>query len=291
MKQKIVPCLWFDKEAVLASEFYVDVFGDAKITSKSVLKNSPSGDVDIVEFNIFGFDFMAFSAGPEFKINPSISFIVGCETKEEIDSLWGKLSEGGKIMMPLDKYFFSERYGFLQDKFGVAWQLIVVKAEGDERPKIVPSLLFVGDSYGKTEKAVNFYLKIFKDSKLGDMLYYEAGSKDGDEGKVMFSDFKIKGTWIAAMDGKGEHDFKFNEAVSFIINCKDQDEIDYFWEKLSVGGETMQCGWVKDKFGVSWQINPENMGELMAKNPEKTGAAMMGMKKIIIADLKKAGRG
>ena len=104
----------------------------------------------------------------------------------------------------------------------------------------------------------------------------------------MFSDFRLEDTWIAAMDGGGEHKFDFNEAVSLMVNCKDQEEIDYYWGKLSAVPEAEQCGWIKDKYGVSWQIVPENMGELMGRNMEKTTPVMLEMKKIVVADLEKA---
>ena len=229
-KQKIVPHLWFDKEAGEAAEFYASVFPDSKITHKSMIKDTPSGDCDIVGFQVMGYDFMAISAGPYFKINPSISFIVGCETGEEVDNLWNKLSENGKILMPLDKYPFSDKYGWIQDKYGVSWQLILVKLEGDKRPKIVPSLLFVKEKSGKAKQARDFYTSVFKNSKEGVLALYEEDTQHGqNKGDVMFSDFMLEGVWIAAMDGGIPHQFDFNEAVSFIVQCKDQKEIDYFF--------------------------------------------------------------
>lgn len=291
MSQKIVPHLWFDKEAVAAAEFYTSIFPDSQITHKSVIKNTPSGDCDIVNFKIFNFDFASISAGPVFKINPSISFIVGCETKEEIDAYWEKLLEDGKALMPLDTYPFSERYGWVMDKYGVTWQLILVTPEGDERPKIVPALMFIGDNYGKAEEAINFYISVFKDGKIGSMNYYEKDQENAKTGDVMYADFKLDNTWLAAMDNAYQHAFNFNEAISLMVNCKDQAEIDYFWKKLSVVPEAEQCGWIKDQYGISWQIIPENMEELMLKNPEKTTKEMLKMKKIIIDDLVKAGEG
>lgn len=238
---------------------------------------------------------MAISAGPYFKINPSISFFVNFDpsydkdARKNIGVIWEKLSKGGKVLMPIQEYPWSKRYGWVQDKYGVSWQLILTDPEGEDRPKIVPSLLFVGDMYGKAEEAVKFYVTTFKNAKIGNIMHYGPGQEPNKEGTVMFSDFKLDDSWIAAMDGGGDHNFKFNEAVSLMISCKDQKEIDYFWQKLSAVPEAEQCGWVKDKYGVSWQIIPANMGQLMSKNPEKTTPAMLKMKKIIIADLKKAG--
>jgi predicted 3-demethylubiquinone-9 3-methyltransferase (glyoxalase superfamily) len=188
--------------------------------------------------------------------------------------------------MPLDKYPFSERYGWVQDKYGVSWQLILTKPEGDERPKIVPSLLFVKKKSGKAKEARDYYLSVFKNSKEGALAYFQEDTPfNQKKGEVMFLDFKLEDVWIAAMDGGDPHEFDFNEAISFIVNCKDQKEIDYFWNKLTSDGQESMCGWVKDKFGISWQIQPENMQELMSRNPEKTTSAMLKMKKIIIEHL------
>ena len=292
--QKIVPHLWFDREALEAAEFYATVFDDARITHKSVIKDTPSGDCDIVGFRIMGFEFMAISAGPNFQKNPSISFFVNFDPSQDenarksMDRTWEALMAGGKVLMPLDKYPFSERYGWVEDRYGVSWQLIYTNPEGEERPLVIPSFLFVGKSYGKAEEAVNFYLSVFQSSKLGNLMHYGPGQEPNREGTVMFSDFKLEGTWFVAMDGGGEHDFNFNEGISLILNCKDQNEIDYFWKKLSAVPEAEQCGWLKDKFGVSWQILPENMDELMARNPDKTTPVMLGMKKIVIQELEDA---
>ncbi|MDP1834450.1 MAG: VOC family protein [Chlamydiales bacterium] len=287
--QKVVPHLWFDNNAAEAAQFYTSFFPESRIISKTVLQNTPSGDCDILSFKLMGCDFIAISAGPLFQVNPSISFMVGCETKELVDDLWAHLSEGGKALLPLDKYPFSERYGWIQDKYGVSWQLILTKPEGDERPKILPTLLFTGEVYGKAEEAVDFYLSVFKNSKLGNRIHYGPGQEPNKEGTIQFSDFMLGNTWLVAMDGGGDHAFQFNEAISLIVNCKDQSEIDYFWDKLSHVPSSEQCGWVKDKFGISWQIQPANMGDLLAKNPEKTVPAMLQMKKLIIKDLEMAG--
>jgi len=292
--QKIVPHLWFDREALEAAEFYTTVFDDARITHKSVIKDTPSGDCDIVGFRIMGFEFMAISAGPYFQKNPSISFFVNFDPSQDkdarkrIDRTWEALMAGGKALMPLDKYPFSERYGWVEDRYGVSWQLIYTNPEGEERPLVIPSFLFVGKTYGKAEEAVNFYLSVFKSSKMGNLMHYGPGQEPNKEGTVMFSDFKLEGTWFAAMDGGGEHDFHFNEGISLIVKCKGQNEIDYFWKKMSAVPEAEQCGWLKDKFGVSWQILPENMDELMARNPDKTTPVMLGMKKIVIQELEDA---
>ena len=294
--QKITPYLWFDKEAVEAAEFYTSVFPDSKVGSTMKMHDTPSGDVDIVGFQVMGYEFVAISAGPLFKFNPSISIMVNFDpsqdkdARQRIDEIWEKLSEGGKTLMPIQEYPFSERYGWIEDKYGFSWQLIYTNPKGEHRPLVIPSLLFVGDVCGKAEEASNSYLSIFKDAKRGAIAHYPAGSDPDKEGTIMFTDFMIESQWFAAMDSAFEHDFKFNEAVSLMVNCKDQKEIDYYREELSAVPEAEQCGWVKDKYGVSWQIVPANMDELISRNPEKTTPAMLKMKKIIIADLENAGK-
>lgn len=295
-KQIITPHLWYDKEAKEAAEFYVSTFGrNSKISEASTMEDTPSGSVEIVSFDIWGYTFSAISAGPLFKFNPSISFMVNFDpsqdedARQRIDQVWAALSEGGKALMPLDQYPFSERFGWVEDKYGLTWQLIYTNPEGEERPLIIPALLFVGDNCGKAEEASDFYLSVFGDSKRGALTRYPAGMEPEKEGDIMFTDFKLAGQWFVAMDSAQQHEFAFNEAVSLMVNCQDQEEIDTYWDRLSAVPEAEQCGWIKDKYGVSWQITPANMGQLLSKNPEKTTPAMLAMKKIIIADLEKAG--
>jgi predicted 3-demethylubiquinone-9 3-methyltransferase (glyoxalase superfamily) len=296
--QKITPHFWFEKDAIEAVEFYTSIFPNSKICAKTIIKGTPSGDCDLVDFEIMGYGFQALNAGPLFKPNPSISVMVNFDPSQDkdarkrIDEIWEKLIEGGKALMPLDTYPFSERYGWVEDKYGFSWQLIYTNPEGEDRPLIIPSMLFVTDTCDKAEEATDFYLSVFKNTKRGSVARYPAGAEaqGGKEGSLMFTDFKLENQWFSAMDGSSDmHKFVFNEAVSFIVNCKDQEEIDYYWEKLSAVPESGQCGWIKDKYGVSWQIVPENMNELMSRNPEKTTPAMLKMKKIIIADLEKSG--
>ncbi len=295
--QKIIPHLWFDKEAKEAAEFYTSLFPDSSVTKVITIHDTPSGDADIVSFKLWGYSFMAISAGPIFKLNPSISFTVNFdptqdpEAKTRIDEVWTKLAEGGKVLMPLDKYPYSERYGWIQDKYGLSWQLILTNPEGEKRAVIIPSLMFTGEVSGKAEEASDFYLSVFKNSKRGMIAHYPAGMDPDKEGTVMFTDFMLEGQWFAAMDSARAHDFNFSEAISLMVYCEDQEEIDYYWEKLSAVPESEQCGWLKDKYGVSWQITPNMDKWLNDPDKEKSARAtqaMLKMKKIIIADLENA---
>ena len=297
-KQKIVPHLWFDKEAEEAADFYCSVFPNSRITSLSTLYNTPSGDTDVVSFELWGYQFQAISAGPLFRFNPSVSFMVNFdpsqdkEARQRIDKIWNDLMEGGQALMPLDKYPFSERYGWVQDKYGVSWQLIYTDPEGEERPLIIPSLLFVGDIYGKAEGASDFYVSLFKDARRGAIARYPAGMEPDKEGMIMFTDFKLEGQWFSAMDSAREHGFGFNEAISFMVYCDDQEEIDYYWEWLSAVPEAEQCGWLKDKYGLSWQIVPTAMDEMMqdpdAERVDRLTQAFLKMKKFDLAVLQRA---
>ncbi|HRH23252.1 MAG TPA: VOC family protein [Candidatus Magasanikbacteria bacterium] len=300
-KQKITPHLWFDTEARAAAEFYAATFPNSKVNSVRTIHNTPSGDCDIVSFDVMGYEFMSISAGPLFKINPSISFMINFDPSDnadariQIDTIWEKLVEGGKVLMPLEKYPFSERYGWVEDKYSVSWQLIFTDPKGEKRPTVIPSLLFVGDKNGKAEEATNFYLSVFKDSKRGTIARYGAGQEPNRENDVMFTDFTLEGQWFVAMDSAYEHKFAFNEAVSFIVHCDTQEEIDYYWEKLSAVPQSEQCGWLKDMYGVSWQITPTAMDTMMQHgSPEQIARvteAFLKMKKFDISTLEKAYKG
>lgn len=295
---KIIPHLWFNKEAVEAAHLYTSLLPDSQVTNVTTLYNTPSGDCDTVTFTVAGQEFMAISAGPLFKFNPSISFMVNFdpsrddEASSRIDMVWAKLLEGGTALMPLGEYPFSKRYGWVQDKYGVSWQLILTDPEGDERPVIIPSMLFVGDVCGKAEEASNFYLSVFKDSKRGQLVRYPAGMEPDKEGTIMFSDFNLHGLWLTAMDSAHAHDYAFNEAVSLIVKCDTQEEIDYYWEALSAVPEAEACGWLKDKFGVSWQISPARLDEMMQHGSKEQIArvtqAFIPMKKFDVAALERA---
>jgi predicted 3-demethylubiquinone-9 3-methyltransferase (glyoxalase superfamily) len=299
--QKIVPHLWFDKEAKEASEFYASLFPDSKVNNVTTISDTPSGDTDIVSFVLWGYEFMAISAGPAFKLNPSISFMVNFDPKKDneartrIDEVWAKLTEGGKVMMPIEKYPFSEIYGWVEDKFGVSWQLILTNPEGEERPTIIPSLMFTENVWGKSEEATDFYLSVFKNTKRGTIARYPSGMDPDKEGTIMFTDFMLENQWFSAMDSGRMHGFSFNEALSLMVSCETQEEVDYYWDKLSAVPESEQCGWLKDRYGVSWQIVPTAMGEMMAKGTkeqmDRVTQAFLKMKKFDIAQLEAAFEG
>jgi predicted 3-demethylubiquinone-9 3-methyltransferase (glyoxalase superfamily) len=151
--------------------------------------------------------------------------------------------------------------------------------------KISPFLWFNDNA----EEAVKFYTSIFKNSRIGKISRYGEEGKEitgGKPGSVMTVEFTLEGQEFIALNG-GPH-FKFTEAVSFVVNCKTQAEVDRYWNKLSTGGKKVQCGWLKDKFGLSWQIVPTVLAELMSsKDAAKSGRVMKAMLKMVKLDIKK----
>jgi predicted 3-demethylubiquinone-9 3-methyltransferase (glyoxalase superfamily) len=288
---KITTHLWFDKEAKEAADFYVATFQDARIKDFSVLENTPSGSVDVLAIEVLDHEFNMISAGPLFKINPSVSFVVACKTEAEVESLWQKLSVGGSALMELGEYPFSKKYGWIQDKYGVSWQLMFM-SDREIKQRITPTMMFVGKQAGNAEEAVNFYVSVFHDSKIGDAMRYGKGEEPDKEGTIKHIAFTLEGQEFAAMDSAQKHNFSFNEAISFLVHCKNQEEIDYYWGKLSADPKSEQCGWLKDKFGFSWQVAPDVMDEMLKdKDKEKVARvtkAFLKMKKFDIAALQKA---
>ena len=297
---RITSHLWFDKEAKEAAEFYTSVFSikggsnggnGSRVKSTTTLHNTPSGTVDIVTLELLGQQFTLISAGPFFKFNPSISFLVACKTKDEVDTLWKKLAEGGTPLMELAEYPFSEKYGWTQDRYGLSWQVMFMGAR-EIKQKIIPTLMFVGDICGKAEEAINSYASVFHNAKVGDIVRYGRGEEPDKEGTVRHASFKLEELQFAAMDSARGHNFTFNEAISFVVHCDTQQEIDYYWEKLSAVRAAEQCGWLKDRYGLSWQIVPTVMDEMLKGKDEKKIArvteAFLKMKKFDIEALKRA---
>lgn len=280
MQHNLHPCMWMNGNAKEAASFYCSLFANSSITTDTPM---------VVKFQVNGELFMLLNGGPQFQLNPSISFSVICEADEEINTLFEKLSDNGKILMPLDKYPWSELYAFLQDKYGMAWQLIKGKYS-DVKQKITPCLLFVNKSFGQAEAAMRFYTGLFPASSIEGILLY-GPDEQPMTGAVKHAQFVLDDKVFMVMDGYGEHAFAFNEALSFVVECNTQDEIDHYWNQLTAdGGEESMCGWLKDKFGVSWQIIPKKLSQLMTdtEKSNRVMQALLKMKKLDIATLETA---
>ena len=281
MNQLIYPCILFNKNAKEAAEFYTSVFPDSKITTDSpIVVDISFGDQKLMLLN-----------GPDVQVNPSASFMYMTDSSEEVEELWNKLIIGGKELMALDAYPWSKKYGWLQDKFGVSWQLYTGKKE-DILQKYTPNLMFTGTQNGRAEEAIQFYTSVFPNSGVQGIMKY--GENGGDvAGNVQHAQFHINGYYLMCMDSSGPHNFSFNEGVSMVVQCGSQDELDNYWNKLTAnGGEESVCGWLKDKFGFSWQLFPTKVAELMGKGDAKKSGkmmeALMEMKKLDIAKLEAA---
>jgi predicted 3-demethylubiquinone-9 3-methyltransferase (glyoxalase superfamily) len=295
--QKITPFLWFDTQAEDAINFYTSIFPKSKLVSIQRYPEGPlegpmqgmEGKVLTAEFDLMGQRFMALDGGPAFKFSLATSFFVNGETEEEIDNLWRELSNAGTVLMDFQTYSFSEKFGWLMDRYGLSWQLNL----GARKQKISPFLLFVGEQHGKAEEAMRFYTSLFDNSGIEKIQRFGAGEDEEEiEGTVEHAVFRLSGQEFMAMDSNRSHTFNFNEAISFYVNCKSQEEVDHFWNKLSAEPTAEQCGWLKDKYGVSWQIIPTALPKLMNDpNPEKSKRvmdAMLQMKKIDVKALEKA---
>ena len=273
----ISPCLWFDGQAKEAAELYCSIFPNSKISIDTPV---------VVNFQLCGQKFIGLNGGPMFKANPSISFYVACETEAEVDALWQPLAEGGTPMIPLDKYPWSEKYGWIKDKFGTTWQ-ITLDTMNDFGQKIIPSMLFTEGVHGKGSEALDFYTGLFPNSSVNVKVVYGAGeSTYATTGMLKFSHFKLNNQSFIIMDAGFPQPYSFNEGISLVVDCENQEEVDYYWEKLTAdGGEESMCGWLKDKYGLSWQVTPRQLIEMTSDpDKEKAGRAtqeMLKMKKII----------
>jgi predicted 3-demethylubiquinone-9 3-methyltransferase (glyoxalase superfamily) len=297
---KIAPCLWFDHQAEEAANFYAALFKDSRIDRVSYygkegfeIHGRPEGSVLTVAFQLAGRDFLALNGGPHFKFTPALSLFVVLESEAEIDALWAGLGEGSSVLMPLDAYDWSPKYGWLSDRYGLSWQVMLGR-KADVGQTISPSLLFVGPQHGKAEEAMKFYTSLFSGSVIDGISRYDGEGAD-PAGSVKHAQFRLNGDSFMAMDSAFAHQFGFTEAVSFMVNCDTQEEIDRFWSALSAVPQAEQCGWLKDRFGVSWQIVPAILPQLLSDpDRQKSGrvmTALLGMRKLDIARLIAAHRG
>lgn len=295
-KSKIVPCLWFDDQAEQAAAAYTKLFPAGRITAVSHYPESrdnpgqkPRGSVLTVDFEIAGARFTALNGGPVFAVNPTISFFVQLETPGEAEERYLALAEGGQVLMPFGAYPWSPGYGWIQDRFGVSWQ-VMSGPRPKGAPTIVPCLMFAGGQNGKAEEAMERYTGIFPASRIEHLERYTAG--EGPEGAIKHGRFLLAGQEMVAMDSHLAHDLMFNEGLSLQVMCDDQGEVDRYWTLLSDGGSEGPCGWLKDRYGLSWQVVPSRVSEWMSdENPagrDRAFDALLKMNKLDISALQAA---
>jgi predicted 3-demethylubiquinone-9 3-methyltransferase (glyoxalase superfamily) len=293
---KIIPSIWLDDQAEQAAAFYARTFPAGRVIATSHYPakvdnpgGRPRGSVLTVEFEIAGQRFTALNGGPIFVLNPSVSFFVHVDSAAAVDALYGALAEGGEALMPLDRYPWSERYGWIKDRFGVSWQVMTGRRSA-LGPTIVPCLMFSGVVSGRAEEAMRFYAGLFPAGKIESVERYAEG--EGPTDLVKHGRFSLAGQELVAMDSHIEHGFGFNEALSLQVMCADQPELDRYWEALASGGQHGPCGWLKDRFGLSWQVVPRDIVHWLAGTDpaasERMLAALWKMQKIDIAALRQA---
>ena len=298
---RITPNIWFQGTAGEAVEYYLETFGRGSEILKTVsypetglpeFQRDFAGQLLVSDFSLRGFRLTALNAGEQFTPTPAISFTLNFDpshyvdadtARADLDALWHRLSAGGQTLMPLQEYAFSRRYGWVQDRYGVSWQLILTDPEGAPRPFIMPAFLFGGVHQNHATEAIEYWTHVFPNSSIGEQFRYPEPTGPATTTSLMFSDFTLDGQWFMAMDSAVDQDATFTEAISLLVACEDQAEIDYYWETLSAVPEAEQCGWCKDRFGVSWQIVPQQMDQLM-QHPGAY-ANMLRMKKLVIADI------
>ncbi len=296
--QKITTHLWYDDAAEEAARLYASLFDGSEVKEpsrydgpSSRASGRPEGSPMTVPFRLAGTDFLALNGGPHFRFTPAISLFVTCDTGDEVDRLYAGLADAGGVLMPLGEYPFSPRYAWVADRWGLTWQL----SQGPGGDRIAPSLLFVGEQHGKCEEALRFYATLFDDSRVGRIERYTADDPDPATGAIKYAELVLAGQPFRAMESSLAHDFAFNEAVSFLVSCEDQAEVDGLWSALTDGGEEGECGWLKDRYGVSWQIVPRALPSLIGDpdpaRRERAMTAMLGMKKLDIAALERAADG
>ena len=282
MDQFVTPAIRCNGDADEAARFYADAFREG-----SVVEQVPGYAATV---SIHGFRLSLLNGGDQDAPNPSISCILNFDpllfggedqARTYLDELYERLSTGG-VLMELGEYPFSSRYAWVRDRFGMTWQLMLTDPAGEPRPFILPSFMFGGTNHANAEEATEAWIALFDDAHRGALRRYEEGGPM-EAGTVMFTDFTLRGTWMAAMDSGAFHDFTFTPGVSMIVSCRDQEEIDRYWAGLSAVPEAERCGWCVDRWGVSWQVVPHNIAELMAD--ASTREKLLHMGKIDLAGL------
>ena len=275
----LTPCFWFASEAVAAFSTYEKAFAGSKITNSTGF---------LSELSLGASKIAGMNGGPSFVPNRSISIYAELLTIEAVDFAYEVLKEGGEILMELKSYDWSKRYGWVQDKWGVNWQLTL--AMPGEQASLSPAMMFAYHQQGRAREAISFYQEVFADAQV---LFIADATSPGpnDQPEVLHAQVMLGGNKVVLFDSGVPQELSFTEGVSLMLPVETQAEIDHYWDSLVAGGgDEGQCGWCKDRFGVSWQIFPSKLGQWLS-DPQKggrAGAVMRTMKKLDLAALRDA---
>ncbi len=287
------PCLWYASDAQTAFALYVEALPGAELTmDNGFMCELGFGQGDESADDAPGGSRIAgMNGGPAYRPNQSLSIYAELSSAAEVEHAFAKLTSSLKatVLMPLDAYFWSDRYAWVADAWGVHWQLSYVPGAA---PTLSPALLFAGKAYGRASEAVTLYGSLFRDSETLAVAHYPDGP---DAGKVMHAQQRLGDGKLILLDSSAAaREADFTEGGSLMLFCDTQAEIDHYWNGLTAGGGSAgRCGWCKDRFGVSWQIVPRGLGGWLS-NPataRKTGEALQAMSKLVIAELEPKGGG
>lgn len=297
--QRITPNIWSAGTAQEQGEFYARAI---PLTTTSVMSRYPTdglpefqqslaGQPLTVDIVVDGYTITMINAGDEYRPNPTMSFILTFDAarfggddgaRTALQNTWDALVDGAEILLPVDEYPFSARYGWLRDRYDVSWQVMLTNPEGEPRSFVMPQLMFCGPAQNRAREAIDYYTSLFGDSSVDFVAPYPQATGPAASGAVMFSVFRLNGQFFSAMDSGVEQPYTFDPGMSLAVDCDDQTEIDRLWDALSSVPEAEACGWCTDRFGLSWQIVPTDIVALLAR-PD-AHAHMMQMRKLVIAD-------
>ena len=307
--QRIVPSIWYPGTAEEAGATYARILPH---TTSTVASRYPldgllefqeplAGQPLTVSVDVWGTPLTLINAGDEFRPTSAISFILNFDpilfggatpeaeqaARAALDSAWAELAGSGTVHLELGEYPFSAHYGWVEDRFGVHWQLFLSDPAGDPRPFVIPSLTLSGEVQDRAAEASDFYVSILRElpegAAIGQRHPYGVATGPAGPDALAFGEFRVGHQWIAVADAGIDRYGEFTPGVSLEIRCDDQAEIDRLWHALSAVPEAEQCGWLTDRYGVSWQVVPRAMDELMDR--PHAFEHLMSMKRIVIDDL------
>lgn len=274
---KFSSCLWVNGRIEEMMAVYETVFSrvERKVTNfYQTDEHGTIGDILTVSIDIDNQEFLLLNGGPEFNMTPAVSYVVEAESVEKAQAIWDRLAPRGQILMEIEDQSMGKLFGWLNDEFGVSWQITV--GEGPET--ITPCLMFIHQYFGKAAEAIDAWGEYYGGLEREVLI-------NNPDGTIQFAKFTLHGQPFIVMDNDYDHQFEVTIGNSFCVYCDNQAEINRVWEAVTADGEESQCGWMVDKFGVAWQTTTRDMDTLLRSNNPKAAEiteALYKMKKIDI---------